>query len=208
MTIRWPRLLATLATAAVVMAFVAYVDRPVADFANTLWGTGLVTWATRLLAPLPVLFIAGIVLALVTWGLGRSGRTSWPWARTLQLSIGSAALALLLAQTLKLLIGRSDAYPTWVVSRIYEFHLLHGAPGYSSFPSATTAAVSAFLTIYWLRKPAVRLLCALALAAVAGAIIVANGHWASDVVAGGFLGALIARDASRIAPARRTERES
>jgi len=170
-----------------------YVDRPLAEYVHrTLEGTRLATWAMRLLASLPALLVVAVLLALGVQGTRGRGKAYGSWLPTLWLGVAGTAVALLCAVALKFLFGRADADPTYVVFQTYGFHLFHGGRGYEAFPSATTAGATAFVTVWWLRVPSSRFLAALLLAAVLTAIVVTNGHWVTDVLGGGFLGAFIA----------------
>ena len=144
-------------------------------------------WATRLLVPLPVLFLLLVLLALGREALALVGRPRWVWTRPLVLGVSSAALALLIAVVLKWLIGRSDPYPTYLVAGSYGFHPLHGGV----FPSATTAATSGFVAVIWLVVPRLRVLGAIVLSLIVAAIVLTNGHWVADIIGGGFLGAFV-----------------
>lgn len=190
--------------AGIVAAGMVFIDRPVADFVHrTFAGTRLATCATWLLTLLPALLGSACLVALGAEVMRARGSVPGPWLRSLWLGLSGAALALLVGVALKLLIGRSDAAPEYVVYRTYGLHLFHGGRGYEAFPSATTAATSALVTVMSLRVPAARWAGRIGLAAVASAIIVTNGHWVTDVIAGAclgvFLGSVVVRAAARSA---------
>jgi membrane-associated phospholipid phosphatase len=170
----------------------AYVDRPVADYVQThLRQTALFDWTTRVLGPLPAVLILALVFLLGAGCWALAGRALGSWTQTPLLCSWSAVWSLSVTIVLKHLFGRSSPDPLYVVRRVYEFHWLHGSPGYEAFPSGTTALTAAILSVVWIRMPRLRTACGLLLAFVSTALVITNGHWVADVLGGGFLGASI-----------------
>ncbi len=168
----------------------AYVDRPVADYVQTNLGqTALFGWTTGALEPL--VWVLVVVLSLLfasgCWAL--SGRPLGDWTRTPLLCSWSVVWTLSATVVLKELFGRSSPDPAYVVRRVYQFHLLHGSPGYQAFPSGTTAVAAAIFSVVWIQVPRLRAACAILFTVLAIALVITNGHWVADLVAGGFLGA-------------------
>ncbi|HEV8148945.1 MAG TPA: phosphatase PAP2 family protein [Gemmatimonadales bacterium] len=166
-----------------------FVDRPVAEYLyRKLYSTALFTWAQRLFPPLQALFAAWVLGALGAAAWGLSGKRLPAWSRVARLGALAAVGALAVAIGLKHLLGRSDVYPTYLIQGIYTLRPLHGGAGYSGFPSATMATASAVLSVFWVERPALRLLSLVALGVIVLALLVSNSHWVSDILGGGCLG--------------------
>jgi membrane-associated phospholipid phosphatase len=178
--------------AAAVAVSIAYIDRPVADFAHThLYQTRVFFWFALVLDPL----IAALVLALLfLLGTGCwlvAGRRLLSWMRTPLLCCWSLVWALALVVVLKRIFGRGSADPDYVQNRIYGFHWLHGTHGHDAFPSGTTAIAAAILVVLWMRVPQLRAVWSALLALIAVGLVVTNSHFVADVIGGSFLGAAI-----------------
>ena len=106
--------------------------------------------------------------------------------RMLQLvsTAAGGVVALLIAELLKAGLGRTPVYPTFLVDGVSAFHPLHRG----TFPSATTACVTAVMTMAWFSWPSGRLLWGLLGLLAPLMILITNSHWLSDVIAGAFLG--------------------
>jgi len=180
-----------MACTAAVLACMAWVDRPVADYVQAHFrGTPLFEWTTRALGLLPpVLFV--LLVGLVTAGvLALCGRQMPGWTRLPMLCGWSVALALSAAVALKRVFGRSWA-DLYTARGVYGFHPLHGGYGYEAFPSGTTTVACALLAVVWIRVPRLRAAAALLLAGIAVALVITNSHWVSDVIAGCYLGTAV-----------------
>jgi membrane-associated phospholipid phosphatase len=148
-------------------------DHPLADFFGAYVAhTTARYWLDRLLGPL-VLFPVAALLFLFACGCWRiSGRKLAAWTRPLLLCSWSATWALAAEFAFKQLFSR----------------LPHGGPHLNQFPSGTaTISVAAAATI-WLVAPRLRIPAALMTTCACVAVVVTNGHWLSDVIAGAFLG--------------------
>ncbi len=62
---------------------------------------------------------------------------------------------------------------------------------WNSFPSGTATISAAIVATLWLAAPRLRLPSLFLAVLVCSAVVVTNGHWVSDVIAGAFLGASI-----------------
>src|SRR5947207_2081573 len=121
---RRPVLWALLSAASVLslLACIAYVDRPVADFAHRAFGgTRLFGVAVAILTTLHAVLVpmALFVVGCGAWCL--AGRRLPGWARPLLRAALAAGVALVVTLSLKVAIGRSEAYPLYVSNRIHEF---------------------------------------------------------------------------------------
>jgi membrane-associated phospholipid phosphatase len=95
---------------------------------------------------------------------------------------------------LKFLFGRTwpetwvQNNPSFIKDGAYGFNFMHAGTAYQSFPSGHTAAISAVISVLWILYPKLRILCTLAVLAVAIGLIGANYHFLGDVIAGAFVG--------------------
>jgi membrane-associated phospholipid phosphatase len=182
--------LLALAVCVVVVVFsVAWIDLPVASYASHRFpGTGLFHWTDLVLGSLRLTVPLAFLWLLVFGGLRLRRRAVPPWARTplvASVSIGIAGAATLL---FKYLFGRTPPYPTFLLQGISEWRPLRGNGTHMEFPSGTMAVATAALTVLGVRHPRFRLPSALVLAALALGLVVTNGHWVADLIAGVFLG--------------------
>lgn len=176
---------------------VAYVDRPIAEFfdahfRHTEWWRYL----DNFLAPLVWVVVAALFFLLGAGGWVISGRKLAAWTTTPLLCSWSAIWGLAAQTIFKEIFGRAWPDPTYVQNHLYGFHFLHGGPHWSSFPSGTAVITTAIVSVVWIRRPRIRtrhLRTSAVLLAVAllSSVIVTNGHWVSDVIAGSFLGVSI-----------------
>jgi membrane-associated phospholipid phosphatase len=188
--------LAVLLCAALVTLCYFFVDRPVAFFVQQQqfhrfailywlqdWPPLLQTWAPVALAALAV-----------RRALGPLRR----WQRTLLAASVSLLVAVQCKDTLKYAFGRSwpdtwiDDNPSLLSNDVYGFHPFHGGMGYASFPSGHTTRTVAFVAVFWLAYPAWRWACVAATGAVAVGLIGMNYHFVGDIIAGGFVGGIVA----------------
>lgn len=187
---RW--LLGLLATAAVVAATYAWLDRPVAQFAHARFAHHA---AFAELTHIPDPFVPLAVVVFVGLGLwALCGRALSKSAATALLCSISLVMAEMLKIQLKFMFGRTwpetwvQNNPSFIRDGAYGFNLFHGGPGFASFPSGHTAITCAVISVLWIAYPRWRALYALVVAAVAVGLIGANFHFLSDVIAGGFVG--------------------
>ncbi len=151
-----------------------------------LWG-----WLDRLLAPFVAIPVAALVFLL---GLGcrlLSGRQLRAWSVKPLLVSWSAIWAVAAEFIFKQIFGRAWPDPGYVENHIYGFRLLHGSPHWNSFPSGTATISAAMVATLWLLAPRLRLPSAFLAVLLCIGVVVTNGHWLSDVIAGAFLGASI-----------------
>ena len=175
-----------------VLVCVAYVDRPVAEFANAHWlHSALYVAADGFLRLLTLALIAALVLLFVAGGRAYLGRPLGAWSATPLACAWAAVWALSCAVVLKIIFGRSWPYPGYLVDHIYEFHFLRGGPGLESFPSGTMSVSGAIVGVLWTRMPAWRAVQLAALGVIAFALVVGSWHWIADIIAGTFLGLVI-----------------
>lgn len=188
-------LMALLLCMALVMVCYFFVDRPVAFFVHdhrsrydfvlkdmTYPPPILEAWA-------PVVLTALMVRR--AWGPFRC----WEWA------LLAACVALILAEefreSLSFVAGRYwpatwiDNNPSLIADGAYGFHPFHSGSAYGSFPSGHTARTLAVAAVVWIAYPRWRWACVLVALAVPAGLIGMDYHFVSDVIAGGFVGAIV-----------------
>src|SRR5262249_45380074 len=122
----------------------------------------------------------------------------------LTIAAGAGLLALVVAESLKFLIGRTPVFPDFLLTGTTGLHPFHQG----NFPSATTAIVAAITTVSWQRRPRGRPLFTAIFLAAPLMLLITNSHWLSDVIAGGWLGAVLGGTALRVSLLRSSPTES
>ena len=107
----------------------------------------------------------------------------------LLLTFGS--LWALAAETiLKTAFGRSGT-PAYLQDRAYEFHFFAGGGQFDSFPSGTALVSFTIASLLSSTQSRYRYLGFIVATSFSFTVILTNGHWVSDVIAGAFLGWLM-----------------
>jgi membrane-associated phospholipid phosphatase len=186
---------AVLLGAALVALCYFFVDRPVAFFVRD---HGLPSYpALKWLTYAPPVLQAWAPVALVALMV----RRAWGPFRRWELTLAAACVAVVLAdqfrETLAYAAGRYwpgtwiDDNPSLLRDGAYGFHPFHGGGAYGSFPSGHTARSVAIAAVVWVAYPGWRWVCAAASAAEGCALVGMDYHFVGDVVAGGFVGAIV-----------------
>ncbi len=110
----------------------------------------------------------------------------------------SVVIASFFKNVLKLLFGRY--WPETLMcnnlsllnNNVYGFRWFHGDEFYGAFPSGHTATIVAAMTVLWFTYPRWRWFYLLLVFLVIIILIGLDYHFVSDVIAGGFLGGLVA----------------
>jgi len=206
-----PSLLPALAA---VLFSMLFLDRAAALWAYSHpWDAHHLAWLTYIVAPI-------LPLAATALALGR--RRGWhrrPAGRVALACALSAALAFLAKELLKFAAGRLSPIAwiqtsnSWVKFGLFGFAPFHGGGDYASFPSGHMMLLMAVVAVLWRALPRWRGAFALAVLLVAAGLIGAAWHWASDVIAGGYLGALVGTAVRRrlvpeAPPERRSEQDA
>lgn len=181
---------AAVAVGACVIACMALLDRPLALWLDHQFGgTALYAACVRGFQVVDGLGLAGVAI-LVVGGAWRTADAKAPqFVRRLVDALLAAGVMLALTLFLKWAIGRSQVDPAFLRDHVYAFHPFRGGLDFRAFPSATMAVSSAFLFAWGVTRPRDRVAAGWVLSVLALAILVTNGHWLSDIVAGTFLGA-------------------
>ncbi len=189
-----------------VLGAIAFVDRPVADFAHVTLrvNEGFYAALTHIVDPIPV--YAGIVTGGYAIAALFGVRPGPRGMIALRIAI-AILIAIALKEQLKFVFGRTwpetwtGNNPSYIRDGVYGFFPLKGwgaGRAYHSFPSGHMTAVSVAAVSIGLNWPRWRWVATLPVALVAIGMIGANYHWVSDLIAGTFLGAAVAVAAHRL----------
>jgi membrane-associated phospholipid phosphatase len=168
---------------------VTWLDRPIAILVHDTVGqfevSGSFTGTPSFFSPL------AIVILLVLLARRIAFRPFGKLDVTLILSEVSIILAKLIMPPLKLLFGRTWPqyhHPSLIGDGVFGFNFLHSGPEFESFPSGHMASICAVIIVFWICYPRFRPIYWLAMATMAGGLIVGDYHFVSDVLAGALVG--------------------
>lgn len=176
-------LLSFLCCAALVALSLLFADRSFALEMQRRFFESAAYWTA--LAIFPLFDVGGVALFVVAVGLvAVRGKRLTRWMLQLVSVAAAGTVALVIAELLKAGLGRTPVYPTFLVEGVSAWRPLH----LGNFPSATTACVTAVVTVAWMSWPKGRLVWGVIGLLAPLMILVTNSHWLSDVIAGAFLG--------------------
>jgi membrane-associated phospholipid phosphatase len=182
--------LSALGLAMTIAMCIAWIDRPLSLYAARLHLSSGVLDSAPVKAPVLV-FIAAIA---VLWGgfAARSAERLSPLLASLARSAAVAGLAVSWAVCvteflLKPIFGRTLP-PQYLQDGIYAFHWFSQNTFATSFPSGHSAQIAAIAAVFWVEQPRSRILCVIAVGCVSIALILAEKHFLSDIIAGSFVG--------------------
>jgi len=181
---------AALGFALAITTCIVWIDRPVSLYAARLHlYTGILDSAP-VRSPLLV-FVAAI--AVLSGGFAaRSQKRLPPVLISLARSAAVAGLAVSWAVCvteflLKPMFDRTT--PAQLLhDGTYAFHWFRQEAFTSSFPSGHAAQIAAIASVFWAEQPRTRSLCVIAVGCVSAALIVAEKHFLSDIIAGSLVG--------------------
>ncbi len=185
-----------LVLAVLVLLLYWFLDRPLAEAARQLHHTPWQLWATRLslLADGTAVFFL-IATGLAAYALDRVRGEQYlpasPWARELAFVCLAACVAIVFVESVKVVFGRCRPQLLFE-QELYGFGWWSRDYLHNSFPSGHTTRIFALATAVALlhRKAAAP---ALLLALLVGASrVLALKHYPSDVLAGAWLGSVVA----------------
>ena len=180
-----------------------FVDKPVAFFVyhSHLYQYSIFVWMTYIAGALFVIAPIALILFIIRFAI----KPMTLMSKTVLTAMVSLVVAEAIKNFLKIAFGRYwpmtwiNNNPSLISNHAYGFHFNHSGVAYQSFPSGHTTIIFSVITVFWLVYPKWRWLYALIYAAVIVGLLGANYHFVSDVIAGGFLGAIIAVYCTRIA---------
>ncbi len=179
---------------AVVVVSMLLIDRPVATYMSAhtrplgllRWTVELHRWADE--ASLVIIVACALLAAAAP--RHRPARLT----ATLFLTAATVIVTRAIKDQLQLAFGRTwpetwvDDNPSYIRDRVFRFDFFRGGEAFSSFPSGTTATITAMFAVAWFWYPRGRILYATAIGLVVGTLLTSNFHFVSDIVAGGFIG--------------------
>jgi membrane-associated phospholipid phosphatase len=129
------------------------------------------------------------------------------WPRTLLVACLTLIVADQFRQSLGDLSGRywpetwHDNNPSLIGTGAYGFHPFQFGDDVGSFPSGHATRIAAFLGVFWIAYPqrSARTLCLFIGVPLALSLVAMNYHFVSDVIAGSFLGGIVAAYAATLA---------
>lgn len=184
-----------LAIAAAVTASFLWLDRAVASFVHDNFRyphRGAVDELSHFPNPLILLAVVLSVIFGLRMILGRP--LSRHQANTFACSL-AVIFTEIMKNMLKFIFGRTwpetwvDNNPSFIGNGVYGFNFMHGGTAYQSFPSGHMAATCTVISVLWIRYPQFRWFYLIAGLFVGAALVGANYHFLSDVIAGAFIGA-------------------
>jgi len=178
-----------LATALIAFC-VFFVDRPLADYVARFHLYERILASAPFNAPILatlglVLVVAGASIASGDFVLQPSGRVAATAAvlSGLALSWGSSLIELVL----KHFFGRH--FPLDYLNRgVYGFDWFSQSDDVGSFPSGHAAQITAVASVLWAFYPKIRMAYLASVGLVAVALLLAERHFLSDILAGGLIG--------------------
>ena len=202
----YSRLLSRSALALVVctvLVVVCYflVDRPVAFFVHDQQINKILVFKWLTFPPPTVQTWSPLVLTLVMI------RRAWgPLPRCLKI-LSVACLSLIVADEFRTSLGSlfGRYWPeTWfnnpslIGNGTYGFHPFQSGDDLGSFPSGHAARILGFCAVWWITTPRIRPLLILVCAPMLVSLVAMNYHFVSDVIAGSFVGTIVAAYAVRL----------
>ena len=178
----------------VVVVSVLVVDRPVATYMSAhTRPLGLLRWTVELHRWADEAALVIIVACAVSAAAASRHRPSRLTA-TLFLTACTVIVTRAIKDQLQLAFGRTwpetwvDDNPSFIRDHVFRFEFFRGGEAYESFPSGTTATITAMFAVLWFWYPRGRILYATVIGLVVGTLLTSDFHFVSDIVAGGFIG--------------------
>lgn len=188
-------LLALLILTAIVFCCYYYVDKPLAYW---VYNHHIPNPSLRYLTTLPLYFYVASPILLILSVLLTSLGGNNPLLQCAFNAAMSLIITRFMADISKFVFGRywpltwSNNNPSLIKHKAYGFHFFHLGKAYQSFPSGHVAMTFAFLTAFCLHYPKLFIPSALLCIAIVIGVLGMDYNFASDVIAGAFLGSLIA----------------
>jgi membrane-associated phospholipid phosphatase len=180
--------LATAAAVALTLFSIDFIDRPLAVAAAKLHLYRILLQSDLVHAPLMIL---AAVIGVVAGAVYFLKQKQLPKAAVAGMLMGLAVAwsECLIQFVLKPAFNRSDPLSYVIVGR-YDFWAGIDVTPIGTFPSGHSAQAAAIMAVLWIFYPKWRPAYVTAFLAIAAALIVGEWHWLSDIVFGGFIGAV------------------
>lgn len=181
-------------TVAAILASILWLDRALASFVHEhvrYPHRGVVDALSHFPNPLVLLAVVLLIILGLRLILGR------PFSRN-QANTFLCSLSVIFTEAiknvLKFVFGRTwpetwvHNNPSFIRDGVFGFHFMHGGTAYQSFPSGHMAATCTVISVLWIRYPQFRWFYLAVGLLVGAALVGANYHFLSDVIAGAFVG--------------------
>ncbi len=89
--------------------------------------------------------------------------------------------------------------PSLIGTGTYGFHAFQRDDDLGSFPSGHAARILGFVYVWFLAVPSIRIIVSVVSVPMLASLVLMNYHFVGDVIAGAFLGAIIAAYAVHLA---------
>src|SRR5580658_6528589 len=172
---------------------ILFVDRAASSWSYAhLHRKAVFVGLTHIIDPFQTAAALGIAIIGIR-AIASPWRPSGCWLTAMQASL-TVIVSVAIKDQLKFLFGRTwpetwvDHNPSWITNHSYGFSFFHGGAGWGSFPSGHTTETWAFVAVFWVRAPRLRLLWAALALLVPIGLFGADFHFVGDMVAGAFLG--------------------
>ncbi len=177
-----------------------FLDARLASFFYTLLNENI-AW-TRLVSNIPdLLDYIVAAIALFSWTvyfyLTRQGIRN-PLTRFLQNCGSAIPLAYVIKNILQYVFGRSNPYLWLFYHQPPQFYWFRHDDGYGCFPSGHMTVFTVLLVLLSGLYPHLRPVWVVALCVLGFALVVTNYHFLSDVIAGVYLGVIVAYFVNKI----------
>jgi membrane-associated phospholipid phosphatase len=184
---RWRRwLVIALAVLVVVAVCIRYIDPPLAHLAARLHFIQAILAAAPV--GLPVLDTLSALAVLLGAGYLATGKPLPKWLTAAMLAgLALVCSVCLIEFVLKPVFGRAVP-PLYLRYGDYGFHWFHRSVEFGAFPSGHADQAMSIVAVLWVYYPRWRWVYVGAFLLLAGALIVGEWHYLSDIVAGGFIG--------------------
>ncbi len=178
-----------------------YIDKPVAYWVyDHLMRFSFFSYLTYIAVAFYVASPLYLLIFVVRWAYKKA--KYWEWVG-MQMAI-SVIITTFYKDILKNVFGRTwpetwiHNNPSLISNHVYGFHFFHSGIAYHSFPSGHASVTFAVTALLWIKYPKLRWLAALLSVLVVVGLLGMNYHFVSDVIAGAFLGSLVAYFVSKV----------
>lgn len=181
---------AMLACTMLIILSVLYVDRPLARYAA---GFGMEHgFLASVLVTAPVLVAIALSAVVIGAAAYLRAATLPRWARGASVAAILSGLSLAwsvgVAEFLLKPLFNRDRPEAYLLHQVYEFRWFSRVPAVGSFPSGHAAQIASIASVLWILYPRWRFAYVLAVLVVAVALILAERHFLSDIIAGTAVG--------------------